>query len=768
MRVDSTFRVMWLLNHTAARKFETKMLRQIGIEEIFTPKSYPQETSFRSASVSFDEDAKLSISADELAILNAQDWYGTPSQEAWSIANKYFDVVFFILFKAETINNIARNFTGAVLWRAYGLVEGNTHWNLATSYSPNKAALDLKLLGNRFWFAQAYNHLHLIESPQIAQRKIDLPLGMSQISIYDHWSGNHSRIYFVCADIETNPYYRKIYSSFHDSFGDLPHVIAGAQAIESSVKEVIGFVSSDEHARNMREFRVMFYHSQEPNHIHYHPFEAIRAGMPLIFMAGSMLDRMGGTKLPGRCKSIKEARAKIRKLLAGDQRLIEAIRSTQTILLESMSFERHESIWRDSFQRIRAELALSRQDKLERERHVKAKLKRIAVIVPVGYRGGSLRGAKLLAQALYQGSRQAGEPADIVLLHLDDAESYPDQEFADLLPGIKLRAFRWNTLHADEARRAMRYAGHTDWEPENNQYNVIDDQIKQLQDCDLWLVISDRLSNPILPLRPVVHMVYAYLQRYASILPSGADQLFLDSVRNSDRTLVTTKFARNDALQYAGAQPNRVVKLPMLSPTFSPTSYSSCLETGSYLMWTTNSAPHKNHANALKALKYYYEDFEGKLSCEITGVNTAKLLSDPPKHLKETMSWLVTHKIMNHKLTWRGELSDQDYQRLLSGAAFLWHAGRIDNVTFSVIEAANFGVPSLSGDYPPMREIDQQFALNLAWMDADDPKDMARALKDMEQTHQARRALLPSSEQLAEQSVDNLASAYWKAIRECL
>lgn len=78
----------------------------------------------------------------------------------------------------------------------------------------------------------------------------------------------------------------------------------------------------------MREMRIIFYHSQEPRHIHFHPFEAIKAGMPLVFMSGGILDQFGGSKLPGRCTSIEEARQKIRRILDGDQNLIDDIRRT--------------------------------------------------------------------------------------------------------------------------------------------------------------------------------------------------------------------------------------------------------------------------------------------------------------------------------------------------------------------------------------------------------------------------------------------------------
>ncbi|MDT4883679.1 hypothetical protein FQZ97_1197410 [compost metagenome] len=105
---------------------------------------------------------------------------------------------------------------------------------------------------------------------------------------------------------------------------------------------------------------------------------------------------------------------------------------------------------------------------------------------------------------------------------------------------------------------------------------------------------------------------------------------------------------------------------------------------------------------------------------------------------------------------------------MLSNAAFLWHAGRVDNGTFSVIEAASLGVPSLSSRYPAMEEIESQFSLNLAWMDASDPIAMAHALKDMESTYLTRKTLLPTAEQLSTNSTDQLAGAYWEAVRQCL
>lgn len=756
-------RVLWLLNHTTVRKFEIAQFRALGIEEIYTPKTFPYDEGNLSANVDFSLDANLSIPQAELDILNAQDWYGSPSPEAWDIANRYFDVAI-VGFFPEQLKSAVRNFKGSVVLRVFGLSVGYSYSQLIYKYAGERLVREIKGLGHRFWFGAGYEHLHQEESPFLALRNCFLPVGLATHDTSAEWTGSCAKILFVCPRIGSSPYFEKVYKDFLHHFGDMPYTVGGAQPVAVEKADVIGFVSREEHERNMREHRVMFYHSQEPNHIHYHPFEAIAAGMPLVFMAGGLLDSLGGEGLPGRCKSIEEAQDKVRRILAGDDDLIRAIRDTQNVLLRAIKAENCAPAWQAGFRRV-----LDALEKHRAQPNVRPKQKpRVAVILPVAHKGGTLRGAKLLAEAIHHGSAQAGEPADVVLLHLDNPGDYTEDDFLDLPPTIRRRTFKWKSLASGEARRAMRYAGHDDWEPTAARYSVIDDSIKQLQDCDLWLIVSDRLLEPILPLRPIALLVYDYLQRYVPFMHKGADQCFLNAARAAERVFVTTQFTRQDALQYAGVTPEKVVKLPMLGPRFNLEGEGTGAEESDYFIWTTNAAMHKNHAKAIQALQIYYQKLNGSLRCEVTGVGTDDLLSKPPQHLKETIAALKSNKRVCERLTWHGNLEDDVYQARLLNSAFLWHPARIDNGTFSALEAASLGVPTLSSDYPAMREIDQQFSLNLAWMNCDDARSMAQALKAMEQTHLERRAALPSTEVLASQDVHQLSGAYWKAVRECL
>jgi len=762
---DSFPRVMWLLNHAAARKFEIAMLKKLGFSEIFLPKSFPQEISFRSASVDYSEDANLTIPAEDLAILNAADWYREPGRDTWEVANKHFDVLFFILSDLLFIRSVAKHFRGAAILRGYGLLRGASYTEFLKCSGPPT----LESLGRRFWFGAAYPHLAEIESPWFRQREVYLPAGLDDCAAQAEWSGENPTVFIVCPDVSGNDVYGDLYREYKEQLKGFRYVVGGAQSLASSDPNLLGWVSEERHRRNMREFRVMFYNNTEPNHVHYHPFEAIRAGMPLVFLGGGMLDRLGGAGLPGRCKSVKEARAKLGQILAGDGKLTDDIRASQIQLLDTLDPRKHEPVWRRGVARILSELKASRVRPVRSSRNP-----RIAVVVPRAYRGGTLRSAKLLAQALWTGSRQSGEDADVVFVYPQAAtQALRDDERRDKwdagLPStIARRTLEWRELDSAAALRAMRYAGHSDWVPSSAHYLTPDDGVKQLHDCDLWIFVSDRLSAPVLPIRPYALAVYDYLQRYVNIFSTGTDAPFLAAARAAERVLVTTHFTEQDALTYAGVSREKVVRVPMLAPEFGRLERRSMETDRPYLLWTTNLAPHKNHYKAISALREYYASLDGQLDCRVSGVDTGKLFKSDRAHLKFLAAIVADSEILSKRLQVLGELPDNLYRRQLANAAFLWHPGRIDNGTFSVVEAAHMGVPSLSSKYPAMEEIDAQFGLNLTWMDADDPSEMGRQLKWMEEHARSARDWLPAEADLTQHGLDQVSHQYWRALRECL
>ena len=763
-------RVMWLLNHTTLRKFEIAQFKLSGIDEIFLPKSFPYNEENLSTSITYDEDKFLTIPPDDLAVLNTQNWYKEPSQEAWDIANRHFDIVV-VAFFIRQIEAALQHFEGGIILRVFGLDGEKTYSNLIRTLGSEQLELAIRKCGRRFSFGIGYDSLTKNELKYLADRAVLLPVGMNNKSSLT-WEGNNQCILFICPRIETSTYYKQIYKNFINAFGDFDYIIGGAQPLKVNDPKVLGFIPDSLYAYHMQQSRVMFYHSQEPNHIHYHPFEAIRAGMPLVFMAGGMLDKLGGHDLPGRAKNIKQARKKIKKILNGDWKLIRKIQESQHVLLDAMKPEVCGPIWQKGFQSILSTLSSTKAEQKERPAYL-SKRKKIAVILPNAYRGGSLRGAQLLAHAIYLGSRQYNEPVDVTLCHLDNPKLYPDEEFSELPESIQRRAFQLKETPASTAQQIMLFAGFENWIPKSNCYTVFDDGISQLQDFDLWFIVSDRILAPPLPLRPIALMIYDYLQRYEDVIdPSVHDQSFLEIARFAKRVFVTTEFTYNDAKNYAGVSSDNLFKLPMLPPLFFHEPIVTPTRKAKYFIWTTNPALHKNHESAFNALRIYYEQLFGKLKCWITGYATTEMFSDGfiqrYDHLNAAAKIFTNSSALQKHIRWKGELSDTEYQRALSQAHFLWHPARVDNGTFSVIEAACLGVPSLSSDYPAMREMNEKFSLNLCWLDPYSPKDIAKQLKFMEENADNWRTRLPTTKQLTMQSVTALARTYWEAVRKCL
>ena len=761
---------MWLLNHTTLRQFELEQLQRFGITEVFLPKSFPYDEGNLSASVDSSMDASLTIPPEDLALLNAQNWYETPSDEAWQVANKHFDIVV-IAFFMNQVKAATTHFDGAIMLHVFGLSKGYSYTKVLIQELGPQILDRIRGLRGRFWFAVGYEHLPEVEGDILRRQSCFLPIGLSDATLKNAWTGTEKKIFFVCPRIGSSPYFNEIYRNFCTNFAGFDYLIGGAQPVAVNDPKVLGFVPLDVHESNMRSCAVMYYHSQEPNHIHYHPFEAIRCGMPLVFMAEGMLDRLGGSALPGRCQTIEEARQKIKRIIDGDQAFIESIRQSQTVLLEGMHPDRCQVFWQKALENIMVELQGERVRKLLR---TKSAPKKIAIIVPVGYRGGSLRGAKLLAEALLSGSKQAGEEAEIVFGYLDDPDYDYELDFLDLSPEIQCRPYVWRTLSRAESKRAMLYSGVPDWQPEDDFYLVADDGMKQFCDCDLWVIVSDRVLNPLLPIRPYVAMIYDYIQRHLPALAQTNDIPFLKMVRAAERVLVTTKFTEEDALNYAVVERKKLFKVPMLAPRFkrveAPVGGEEKDTTGSRgcFIWTTNAAPHKNHVNTLLALQDYYETMDGQLDCIVTGVGTASLLKNTLPHLASLPTLVARSEALRRHIQWAGELPDAQYQRKLAGAAFLLHSACIDNGTFSVIEASCLGTPSLSSKYPAMEEIDSTFNLGLVWMNPRDPHDMARQLKWMEQNAKDLRTRLPEPSSFDGLSVEKLAPAYWNVVRKCL
>ena len=78
----------------------------------------------------------------------------------------------------------------------------------------------------------------------------------------------------------------------------------------------------------MSECKLMYYHSTEPRHLHYHPIEALIIGLPVLFHKESLLNSFLMNS-PGKCNDINEVHAKIDRILNNDVAFINKIKKEQ-------------------------------------------------------------------------------------------------------------------------------------------------------------------------------------------------------------------------------------------------------------------------------------------------------------------------------------------------------------------------------------------------------------------------------------------------------
>lgn len=400
-------------------------------------------------------------------------------------------------------------------------------------------------------------------------------------------------------------------------------------------------------------------------------------------------------------------------------------------------------------------------------------MKKIAVMLPHIYRGGSLRAAKNVARSLAFQSREHGDDIQVIFSYVKAGKYNIFTEFDDLMKaGILLRETVWKVYAKESLQAATSLIDLRKTSLEYQEYCLPSDGANDFYDCDLWLIISDRLPAPLFPLRKYAFVVYDYIQRYVPEIFGNSDTVWdnqvsnlIHSVQRASKVFVTTPSTQQDLISYAGVDPSRTQLLEM---EFQP------LEAGSididsdipknYVVWPTNTTHHKNHVNAFDAIELYIEELGGSLHFLITGESTEyfdptnefpeKEIAMQAQHIQYLRKKIKKNARLAERLHIMGKVSDKRYACLLKHAHFLWHPTLYDNGTFAVLEAAYLGTPSLSARYPAMVYINQKFKLNMQFFDPRNPNEMAEALFNME----TAAASIPLPDQNALSQYD------WKAL----
>lgn len=337
--------ILYLLNHKTLSDFELPILRQNGFG-IFIPKVYKSldvTNSINMTNHMLYDDSLINIHKDDLEYLNTYDFFSNKfNEKVLLIIKKNFRIVFLtLLTSVDNVNLLAENITGKIYYRFFGR-EGEL------SYVPLMYGLKKTKKINYIF---SYNEIIRFEESKSkyfnAVNSYYVPLGIPNVifNLYENtYNPVNNDFVFVCSKIGKCPYYTNIYNTFNDQLKHIKFTILGKDNENIRDVRIKNNLCDTDYYHEMSTHIAMYYHGQEPRHLHYHPLEAIVIGIPVIFYSKSLLSTYLYCS-KGKCNNINEVIDKLNRLKNGDVQLRDDIISYQNSVKHRLRMENNISIF---------------------------------------------------------------------------------------------------------------------------------------------------------------------------------------------------------------------------------------------------------------------------------------------------------------------------------------------------------------------------------------------------------------------------------------
>jgi len=179
---------------------------------------------------------------------------------------------------------------------------------------------------------------------------------------------------------------------------------------------------------------------------------------------------------------------------------------------------------------------------------------------------------------------------------------------------------------------------------------------------------------------------------------------------------------------------------------------------GPYLLCPANTFPHKNH----EVLFEGFSRWGAKHPLVISGEGT---LMQPPRTGRNRVLRGVVSRLglrMGENLIPLGYIDNARYFSLLSHCRALVMPTRAEGGgSFPVFEAMNAGIPVVCSRIPVMVEQMERTGGEVLWFDVDDPGDLARALRELEDDYpRHKERAMRQKNQMRERSWQEVAREY--------
>jgi hypothetical protein len=322
--------ILYLFAHKTLTDFEVPIITS-GRHGVFIPK---KKTSLNNLDSIYDDmykydDSLQNISVNDLNILNDIDWYNNDTilnRQMIDLLNVNFKYIFItLLTSGKLLTQLIQYFKGLIYYRFFGLESTYSYKDRVLNYAfPNVKYI--------FGYNEIYTYEQSLSSFFNANNSIVTPLGCPDHFIKTHENthkGTINKICFVCSKINQCPYYTNVYNQFMKNIGTkYEYALLGKNNETLTDDNKFNNLSDDAYFNKMSECKLMYYHSMEPRHLHYHPIEALIIGLPVLFHKESLLNSFLMNSL-GKCHDLVEVHAKIDRILNNDVEFINEIKKEQ-------------------------------------------------------------------------------------------------------------------------------------------------------------------------------------------------------------------------------------------------------------------------------------------------------------------------------------------------------------------------------------------------------------------------------------------------------
>ena len=334
--------ILYILGHKTLIDFEVPILIKNDYGVLIAKKydSLNVENTLHLNSLMYDY--SLNIDNNNLDILNNIDWYSNKciSQKIIDILNTNFKyIILTLLTSGDLLTQLCSKFNGVIFYRFFGMEDVKRYKNICITHPKIKYIFSYPEI---YKFEKSFDNFFNDDNSYI------IPLGVPDniIKYKNTYNPIINKVCFICSKINICPYYTNIYKNFITNFKDkYDYVLLGKNNETLNDNNKLNNLNDENYYKKISECKLMYYHSTEPRHLHYHPLEGIVIGIPIIFYNESLLSSYLNNS-PGKCNNINEVYNKINKILNNDIEFINSIINEQNKVISILEMKNNMNIFK--------------------------------------------------------------------------------------------------------------------------------------------------------------------------------------------------------------------------------------------------------------------------------------------------------------------------------------------------------------------------------------------------------------------------------------